>query len=82
MSFQLSYAIGVTEPISISINDYGTALVSKKKLLSIVKRNFDLRPGMVIKELGLLKPIYDKILSYGHFGRDGFPWETPKKLII
>jgi S-adenosylmethionine synthetase len=48
--------------------------------LDIIYKNFDLRPGMIIKELGLRAPIYQKTAAYGHFGRPEFPWEVPKKL--
>ncbi|KAH9414525.1 S-adenosylmethionine synthase isoform type-1 [Dermatophagoides pteronyssinus] len=79
---QISYAIGVAQPISITIMDYGTGTKSTKELLQIVKNNFDLRPGMIIKELNLHAPIYDQIGAYGHFGRDEFSWEQPKKLVF
>lgn len=79
---QVSYAIGVAEPLSIHVDTYGTATRHEKELLAIVKKNFDLRPGMIIQELNLLRPIYHKTASYGHFGRDDadFTWETPKAL--
>lgn len=78
---QVSYAIGVAEPLSITIFDYGTSHKTQKELLSIVKRNFDLRPGMIVKELNLRNPIYQQTASYGHFGGNTFPWEKPKKLV-
>lgn len=77
---QLSYAIGIAEPISITIMDYGTGVVSNGELLEIVRANFDLRPGVIIRELQLRTPIYDKIGAYGHFGRSDFPWEQAKVL--
>ena len=77
---QLSYAIGIAEPISISIIDYGTGTKSNQELLDIVKSNFDLRPGIIIRDMNLRSPIYDKIGAYGHFGRSEFPWEQPKSL--
>ncbi|CAF1083961.1 unnamed protein product [Didymodactylos carnosus] len=77
---QVSYAIGIAEPLSITVFSYGTSKYSEAKLLQIVKRNFDLRPGMIIKELDLKKPIYSNTACYGHFGRDEFSWEKPKKL--
>lgn len=77
---QISYAIGVAEPISITIIDYGTGTKSNKELLQIVRNNFDLRPGIIIRDLKLRTPIYDKIGAYGHFGRSDFPWEQPKTL--
>lgn len=79
---QVSYAIGVAEPTSISIFHYGTSSYSSRQLLQIVKHNFDLRPGKIVKELGLKQPIYSETSCYGHFGRDQFAWEQPKQLII
>ncbi|KAJ8955091.1 hypothetical protein NQ314_006974, partial [Rhamnusium bicolor] len=77
---QVSYAIGLAEPLSITVFDYGTSKLSQKELLEIVKKNFDLRPGKIVKELNLRQPIYQKTSTYGHFGRDGFSWEQPKVL--
>ncbi|XP_015912796.1 S-adenosylmethionine synthase [Parasteatoda tepidariorum] len=79
---QLSYAIGIAEPLSITVLSYGTSEKTQKELLEIVMKNFDLRPGMIIKELDLKKPIYLKTSAYGHFGREEFPWENPKPLIF
>jgi len=80
--FQVAYAIGIAKPLSIYINTYGTGSKSDKEILDIIDKNFDLRPGMIIKELDLKRPIYQKTASYGHFGREdmGFTWEVPKKL--
>ncbi|KAH0809721.1 hypothetical protein GEV33_013070 [Tenebrio molitor] len=77
---QVAYAIGVAEPLSITVFDYGTSKLSQKELLAVVKSNFDLRPGKIVKELNLRQPIYQKTSTYGHFGRDGFSWEKPKVL--
>ncbi|KAJ5066301.1 s-adenosylmethionine synthetase [Anaeramoeba ignava] len=77
---QVSYSIGVSEPLSIFVDSYGTGKVSDRKLVEIIKKNFDLRPFYIIKELGLLNPIYTKTSTYGHFGREEFSWEIPKKL--
>lgn len=77
---QISYAIGVAEPIAISIEDYGTAKVTTTELLKIVRENFDLRPGRLICDLELKTPIYQRTAVYGHFGRDGFTWEHPKTI--
>jgi S-adenosylmethionine synthetase len=79
---QVSYAIGVAEPTSITIFHYGTSPYSSHQLLQIVKHNFDLRPGKIVKELGLKLPIYSETSCYGHFGREQFAWEKPKKLVI
>lgn len=77
---QVSYAIGVAEPLSITIFDYGTSHLANRELLSIVKKNFDLRPGKIVQDLDLRKPIYQQTSTYGHFGREIFPWEKPKML--
>uniref|UniRef100_A0A4W5NED0 S-adenosylmethionine synthase n=1 Tax=Hucho hucho TaxID=62062 RepID=A0A4W5NED0_9TELE len=77
---QVAYAIGVAHPLSISIFHYGTSQKSERELLDIVKKNFDLRPGVIVRELELKKPMYQRTAAYGHFGRESFPWEVPKKL--
>jgi S-adenosylmethionine synthetase len=81
---QVSYAIGVAKPLSVFVDSYGTALQGKtdKDLLDIINKNFDLRPGCIIRDLKLLRPIYSKTACYGHFGREDpdFTWETVKKL--
>ncbi|KAK9764204.1 methionine adenosyltransferase sam2 [Basidiobolus ranarum] len=77
---QLSYAIGVAEPLSIFVDTYGTSTKTNAELLEIIKNNWDLRPGVIVKELNLIKPIYSKTACYGHFGREEFSWEQPKKL--
>jgi S-adenosylmethionine synthetase len=77
---QISYAIGVAHPLSITIFSYGSSTKSEAELLDIVKKNFDLRPGKIVQDLDLKKPIYSKTSCYGHFGRDEFTWEKPKKL--
>ncbi|XP_015789065.1 S-adenosylmethionine synthase [Tetranychus urticae] len=82
VSVQISYAIGISEPLSVTIFSYGTSTKSSKELHDIVLKNFDLRPGIIIKELGLRQPIFSKTAVFGHFGRDEFPWEKPKKLVF
>ncbi|XP_037611153.1 S-adenosylmethionine synthase-like isoform X1 [Sebastes umbrosus] len=77
---QVSYAIGVAHPISISLFTYGSSQQSEKELLQIVNKNFDLRPGVIVRDLDLKRPIYQKTACYGHFGRKEFPWEIPKNL--
>lgn len=81
---QLSYAIGVSKPLSVFADTYGTGKVDDKELVNIINRNFDLSPGGIIKELDLLRPIYAQTAAYGHFGRTDIdlPWEKPKKLQI
>ncbi|XP_076019620.1 S-adenosylmethionine synthase [Genypterus blacodes] len=77
---QVSYAIGVAQPLSISLFTYGSSEKSESELLQIVNKNFDLRPGVIVRELNLKRPIYQQTASYGHFGRKEFTWEVPKKL--
>jgi len=79
---QVSYAIGIAEPLSIYVNSYGTGKFSDAQLLDVVKKNFDLRPGIIMRDLNLRRPIYLKTACFGHFGRDDpdFTWEVPKKL--
>ncbi|XP_012518758.1 PREDICTED: S-adenosylmethionine synthase isoform type-1 isoform X2 [Propithecus coquereli] len=79
---QVSYAIGVAEPLSISIFTYGTSEKTERELLDVVNKNFDLRPGVIVRDLDLKKPIYQKTACYGHFGRSEFPWEIPRKLVF
>ena len=78
---QLSYAIGVAEPCSLFVDSYGTSSKTSEELVQIVENNFDLRPGVIAKELNLAHPIYFKTAKYGHFGTDqSFSWEQPKAL--
>jgi len=77
---QVSYAIGVAEPLSITVMDYGTSGKSQSELTDIVKKNFDLRPGKIVKDLNLKSPIFQSTSTYGHFGRPEFNWEKPKTL--
>jgi len=78
---QVSYAIGVAEPLSLTVQDYGTGNgKTQGELTEIVKKNFDLRPGRIVKDLKLKNPIFQQTASYGHFGRDIFTWEQPKTL--
>jgi len=77
---QVSYAIGLPEPLSITVMDYGTGVKSVKELTDIVRANFDLRPGRIVKDLKLKNPIFQETASYGHFGRNIFTWEQPKTL--
>ena len=74
---QLSYVIGGTEPLSIMIDTFGTEKIQNDKLLELVKTHFKLSPKGIIEQLNLLRPIYKKTSSYGHFGREDpdFTWE-------
>lgn len=77
---QFSYAIGVAEPLSIFVETYGTSKHSNAELVEIINKNFDLRPGVIVKELDLARPIYFKTASYGHFTNQENPWEKAKTL--
>lgn len=77
---QISYAIGIAQPLSVTVFSYGTSSKTPSELLEIVNRNFDLRPGRIVKDLNLRSPQYQKTSCYGHFGRPEFAWEIPKKL--
>ncbi|MBK5132826.1 methionine adenosyltransferase [Candidatus Bathyarchaeota archaeon] len=78
---QLSYAIGVAHPVSVFINTFETGKLSDEAILDLVKKNFDMRPKAIIEHLKLLRPIYRKTATFGHFGRDDpdFTWETTDK---
>jgi S-adenosylmethionine synthetase len=79
---QVSYAIGVAKPLSVYVDTYGTGKKSDTEILDIINKNFDLRPGCIIRDLKLKRPIYEKTAYHGHFGRNDpdFTWEQPKKL--
>ena len=79
---QLSYAIGVAEPTSISIETFGTGKVSEELLIKLVREHFELRPHGLIEMLDLMRPIYLSTAAYGHFGRSEFPWEATDKAEI
>lgn len=79
---QMSYAIGVKHPISLYVETYNTSNLTNSELLEIIRANWDLRLGSLVKELGLDAPIYAGTSVFGHFGRDGFPWECPKPLVL
>ena len=83
VTVQLSYAIGVAQPMSVFIDSHETVVEGKTDhdLMKIVLKNFDLRPGVIIKELDLLRPIYFQTACYGHF-KQGLPWEVAKELTI
>lgn len=78
---ELAYAIGVAKPLSIFIDTFGTGKVSEDKLVELVEKNFDLRPGAIIRDLDLRKPIFKSTAAYGHFGRTDvdLPWERTDK---
>jgi len=78
---QVAYAIGVARPVSINIETFGTGKISDSRIAELVSEHFDLRPGAIIRDLGLRKPIYQQIAAYGHFGRDDLDltWERTDK---
>ncbi len=78
---QLAYAIGVADPVSVLVDTHGTGRISEAALSKLVRENFELTPGGIIKDLDLRRPIYTKTAAYGHFGRDeeGFTWEKTDK---
>lgn len=78
---QMAYAIGVANPVSLMVETFGTGKISDDKIAKLIERNFDLRPRAIIHSLNLLRPIYLKTASYGHFGRDEpeFTWEATDK---
>ncbi len=80
---QVAYAIGVIDPLSFSVHTFGTGVIPDEKITAIARKVFDLRPGMIIKHLGLQKPLYCQVATYGHFGRTdlkNIPWERLDKL--
>jgi len=78
---QVAYAIGVAHPLSVNVETFGTAKIADELIAALISEFFDLRPGAIIRDLGLRKPIYQKTAAYGHFGRDDieFPWERTDK---
>ncbi len=81
VEIQVAYAIGVAHPLSINVETFGTGKIPDEKIVSLVTDCFDLRPGAIIRDLKLRRPIYRKTATYGHFGRDDieFPWERTDK---
>jgi len=84
IEIQLSYAIGVAKPVSISVDTFGTGKISDETILNIINRHFDLRPSSIIEMLDLQKPIYKQTAAYGHFGRSDIelPWERLDKIDV
>lgn len=77
---QLAYAIGIADPVSVSVNTFGTGIKSDEELAAIVLKEFDCKPASIIKRFDLKKPVFRKTAAYGHFGRDSFNWEKLDKL--
>lgn len=80
--FQLAYAIGRPEPLSLYVETFGSGKISNEKIIKKIQTTFDLRPGMIIKELKLRRPLYRQVAAYGHFGRPDLdlPWERVRKI--
>lgn len=77
---QVAYAIGVSKPVSVMVNTFGTGKLPDEKIAEIINKEFDLRPSAIIEKLGLRKPIYSKTSAYGHFGKADLPWEKTDKI--
>jgi S-adenosylmethionine synthetase len=82
LEVQVSYAIGVAHPTSIAVETFGTGAIPDDRIVNLVKKNFDLRPGAIISDLDLWRPIYKATAAYGHLGRDDLdlPWERLDKV--
>lgn len=82
LEIQVAYAIGVAKPVSIEVETFGTGKVNEDKIVEIVEKVFDLRPGAIIRDLDLRRPIYKQTAAYGHFGRNdlNLPWEQLNKV--
>ena len=78
---QLAYAIGVAQPLSVNVETFGTGHISDEKIAHLIQAHFDLRPGAIIRDLDLRRPIYRQTAAYGHFGRDdvSLPWEDTSR---
>lgn len=72
---QIAYAIGVAHPVSVNIDTFGTNAVAEEKIYQLLTDNLDLRPSAIIDRLDLRRPIYSQTAAYGHFGKEGLPWE-------
>lgn len=82
MEIQVAYAIGVARPVSVSVNSFGTGIVSDEDILKLIEKYFDFRPKAIIEALDLKRPIYSSTSAYGHFGNPDFPWEKTDKAEI
>jgi S-adenosylmethionine synthetase len=81
IEIQVAYAIGVAHPLSVNVETFGTGKISDEQISQLISEHFDLRPGAIIHDLNLRRPIYRKTAAYGHFGRDDvqFPWENTER---
>ena len=81
---QVAYAIGIAHPLSVNVETFGTGRIPDEEIARLINENFDLRPGAIIRDLGLRRPIYRQVAAYGHFGRDDLdlPWESTEKALV
>lgn len=77
---EVAYAIGVAKPLSLAVETFGTSKYTNSELVDIINKNFDFSVSSILKELDLRRPIYTQTTNYGHFGREGLPWEAFKKI--
>jgi S-adenosylmethionine synthetase len=84
VEIQVAYAIGVSHPLSVNVETFGTGCIPDGDIARLVTENFDLRPGAIIRDLNLRRPIFRKTAAYGHFGRDDLdlPWENTDKVAV
>ena len=84
LEVQIAYAIGISQPVSINVNSFGTGKIKDEAIIALIGRHFDLRPKAIVQQLKLLRPIYQETAAYGHFGRelDDFTWENTDKAEI
>ncbi|WP_369130554.1 methionine adenosyltransferase [Desulforhopalus vacuolatus] len=82
LEVQVAYAIGISQPVSVNVNSFGTGKISDEKIIKLIREHFDLRPKAIVKQLDLLRPIYRQTAAYGHFGRElpDFTWEKTDKV--
>jgi len=84
VELQVAYAIGVPEPVSLAVETFGTGVIPDEAIAQLVREHFDLRPGAIIRDMNLRRPIYKPTAAYGHFGRTDLdlPWERTDKAEI
>lgn len=82
VELQVSYAIGVAHPVSLTVNTYGTGIISDDEITKLIRDTFDMRPAAIIEKLGLRRPIYKQTAKNGHFGNPDYPWEKTDSVEI
>jgi S-adenosylmethionine synthetase len=80
----VAYAIGVAHPLSVNVETFDTGVIPDEQIAELINEHFDLRPGAIIRDLNLRRPIYQQVAAYGHFGRDdlNLPWEQTDKVDV